>query len=200
MKKIFSLLVMCLVMIGSVAVAQERQVRLPNRPNTRRNVENFVGHASMEHGYWCAIEVDGGSSVMINKDNVPFAGLQYIGGYRFSEFFRAGLGVGARYYISDPGVRDRTDSWAFPFFVNLRGNMMTQEVYHTVPYWSISAGVVARDGIMFQPSVGFRTGTLRNAFIMSLGYRYQQMDTRYNGVPKENDNVNCVSITLGYEF
>lgn len=206
MKKILSLLVMALVAMSTVVEAQDREVRLPNRPNTRRNVQNFQPIGGMQQGFWCALEAEVGTSAMPQSRNMQDVGLQFIGGFRVSEMFRVGVGVGFRNYVNDPSVRYRDDAWAFPIFLNLRGNIVTQEVYHAVPFWSLSAGTVVRDGLMIQPKIGVRIGTDRNAFTVALGYRYQQMNTTYDKTVwddpcyNKNDNVNGVSLTLGYEF
>lgn len=200
MKKFFSLLLMVMVTMSSVVVAQDREVILPNRPNTRRNVQNFQPIGSMQHGFWAALEAELGTTAMPQSRNMQSAGLQVIAGYRVSEFFRMGVGIGFRNYVNDPGVRDRGDAWAFPIFAHLRGNIVTQEVYHAVPFWSLSAGAAVRDGIMFQPNIGVRFGTDRNAFTLALGYHYQQMNTTYDKQINEKDNVNGVALTLGYEF
>lgn len=200
MKKFFSLLLMVMVTMSSVVVAQDREVILPNRPNTRRNVQNFQPIGSMQQGFWCALEAELGTSAMPQSRNMQSVGLQVIAGYRVSEFFRLGVGVGFRNYVNDPEVRFRDDAWAFPIFAHLRGNIVTQEVYHAVPFWSLSAGAAVRDGLMFQPNIGVRFGTDRNAFTLALGYRYQQMNTTYDLQINEKDNVNGVALSLGYEF
>lgn len=205
MKKILSLLVLVLVTMSSVE-AQQRDVRMPNRPNTRRNVHNYQHIGSMEQGFWCALEAEFGTSAMPQSRNMQDVGLQFIGGYRISEMLRFGLGIGFRNYVNDPGVRYRDDAWSFPIFVNLRGNIVTQEVYHAVPFWSVSAGAAVRDGLMFEPKIGVRFGTPRNAFTLALGYRYQQMNTTYDKKATDdpcynkNDNVNGVALSLGFEF
>jgi len=200
MKKILSILVLALVAMSSVAVAQHREVRMPNRPDTRRSAHNYQHIGGMQQGFWCALEAEFATSVMPQSRNLQDVGLQFIGGYRVSEMFRFGVGIGFRNYVNDPGVRNRDDAWSFPLFVNARGNIVSQEVYHAVPFWSLSVGGVVRDGVMFEPKIGVRFGTDRNAFTVALGYRYQQMNTTYDAKINEKDNVNCVALSLGYEF
>lgn len=199
MKKFLAIFVLALMTMGTVLEAQG-PVRMPRRPDTRRNVHNHHSIPQMEQGFWCAVEFDLASSMMPQSRNMQDMGLQFVGGYRISEFLRLGLGVGFRNYINDPGVRDRDDAWAFPLFFNARGNIVTQEIYHAVPFWSLSVGSATRDGMMVQPNIGVRFGTPRNAFTAAIGYRFQQMNTTYDCKINERDAVNFLALTLGYEF
>ena len=200
MKKLFAFLAVAFTCVTALS-AQTREVRMPNQPKGRPEYHSI---SQMEQGFWCAIEADLATSVMTQSRNMQSVGLQFVGGYRVSEFLRLGVGVGFRNYVNDNDVRYRDDAWAFPVFVNARGNISSQWFYHAVPFWSLSTGAAIRDGFFLQPNIGVRFGTQRNAATLQLGYRLQQMNTTYglndNALYNKNDNVNMVALTLGYEF
>lgn len=178
-----------------------RQVRMPEEKGLGVKVTDY---SEVQKGFFAAAELAGGYSLEINKKNVGFTELDLIGGYRFCDYLRIGLGLGGRYYIG--GHNFCTHEWALPLFVNLRGNFIPNNYYSVVPFWTVDAGTTFPDGFMVRPSIGVRIGQPRSAFVVSLGYmgqtlRLEKQDLQA-GVEnsRERKFYSFITLKLGYEF
>ncbi len=156
----------------------------------------YVDYEDNDKGFWWAAELSGGPSVFYEKANLGHTQLAIVGGYRFNDFIRAGIGLGARYYIDNKKVRAKSNAWSFPIYANLRGNFMPQDVRRVVPYWSVDVGGTIRDGFFFSPTLGVRFGGKRSNMLVGISYTGQTMDTKW-----ESDKmVSLLSAKIGYEF
>lgn len=183
------------------SLAQENMVtRLPE-VNTERIQKNY---SEAEKGFWIAAEAVGGYSCRLFNSNFGLAEIDVTAGYRFSEYARAGLGFGARYYFDNPHVRFYSSEWAFPVYANIRGNIIPTNYRTTVPYYSFDVGGTIRDGFMIRPTVGLRIGQPRSAFLIGLTYTGQSLksfrwDYDETRCPSRRF-VSFISLKLGYEF
>lgn len=189
MKRAIFLFTMLLT-LGNIH-AQERIIKMPDTPSKTHNIAEIDGGS-----YWCAIEIGGGSTAMENKKNVAMAGASYVGGYRFNQYLKVGIGLGVLYYPNSSNVRATGNHLAMPLFINARGNILSDEIRRTVPYWSVNAGTSFPDGLFMSPSVGLRIGEKRNAFLISIGYTLRHLKS-YN---ENNSNYSGALLKLGYEF
>ena len=69
MKKLF----LSLLFIGATMSvnAQYRDVKLPDAPKQT----NYRNYEAEDKGFWCAVELEGGSSVMVHEPNMPYVNL-----------------------------------------------------------------------------------------------------------------------------
>lgn len=97
-------------------------------------------------------------------------GLSFINGYRFNQFIRIGIGLAFRYYIPAinkdyqvydkiPGLYEPKNAnfevedtregsqykyhgapWAIPLFIDIRGNLISNDTRMCVPYWAFDIG------------------------------------------------------------
>ena len=81
-------------------------------------------------------------------------------------------------------------------FVNAHGNILSDNIRRTIPYWSTNIGTSLPDGFFLTPSVGLRIGEKRNAFLVSIGYTLRHLKV----FPKHTSNYSGVLLKLGYEF
>jgi hypothetical protein len=182
-----------MLLFGVGQTMAQNDVRLPQRPN--RPAYHY--HTQSDNGFWCAIEAQGGSSVIFDKKNAVRAGVSVLGGYMVNEFFKLGLGLGGSCYLTHNDVlRDNDVAWTVPVFVDLRGNFGSQEVRNCVPYWSMDFGAVVNDGVFFSPTIGLRFGEKRNSWLLGLNYTISQID---NKKPYPS-SVSFVSLKAGFEF
>lgn len=188
-KKIIIVLLMLGVYIS--ASGQERAIGIPELPSMIRNIadEGIVK-------YWCVIEVGGGSTAMENMKNIAMLGTSFVGGYRFNQYLKVGAGLGILYYPNNSNVRDTKGHLSMPLFVNARGNILSDDIRCTVPFWSVNIGVTIPDGIFFTPSVGLRIGEKRNAFLVGVSYTYRHLKS----YPGSTNNYSGALLKLGYEF
>lgn len=173
-----------------------------NIPDPTNN-NNHKDYMLENQGFWCAGELIGGLSCNTNGKNAQLVELDFVGGYRFNEYIRVGLGVGARYYINNSSLRYKSNAWAMPIFANVRGNIMSTESRTIVPYYSVDLGGTIRDGFMFRPTIGVRFGEPRSAFTVGLSYMGQSMAqfTYDNSKKVANQKfTSFVALKLGYEF
>ncbi len=185
------LLVFSMAVTSLTLCAQD--VTLPERPQNRRNYRDY---SLEESGYWTAIEGTVGSTAMFNRKNMPFGGVSWINGYRFSEFLRVGIGIGFKYHLNNDKVKSSSIPWSFPIFADVRGNIVSQQDRSSVPYWSVDLGGEIRGGLYFTPTIGYRLGMSRSCFLLGIGYKFTQSDTWRKG----NEGLNSIVIKLGYEF
>ena len=59
---------LCLMLLSATVSlkAQYREVKLPDAPKHT----NYKDYSSTDKGFWCAVELEGGSSVMVNSTNL----------------------------------------------------------------------------------------------------------------------------------
>lgn len=85
------------VLLALPSFGQYRDVRMPEQPKG----SNYRDYTSQEQGFWCAVETEGGSSIMEHKTNMQYVNLTFTGGYRINEFLRLGVGFGGRMYVNN---------------------------------------------------------------------------------------------------
>lgn len=188
MKRLFSIIVACAVMVCVSA-----QTRMPKigKDNSQKS------YSEMNTGFWISADVEGGASLRISKKNSAIAGLNISGGYRFSEYLKVGVGFGGRYYFNNDALRYNSFEMSFPLYATVRGNFIPGEYRAVVPYYSFDMGGAIRDGFMIRPTIGIRVGEFtRNAFLIGLTYTGQEMRM----CNKENKMISFLSLGLGYEF
>ena len=82
MKK--AMLMMLLAVCTCTIQAQQREVKLPPKPQQH----GYRDYSTQDKGFWCAVEVDGGSSIMVGSRNMQYVNLTYTAGYRLNEYLR----------------------------------------------------------------------------------------------------------------
>lgn len=192
MKKVILLLVVLLS--GVIVNAQNRDIRIPTEGGDDLNTKVYTEYNT---GFFAAAELSTGMSLNgKGSRNWGFGEFDVVGGYRFSEYFRAGIGLGARYYFHLKGCRNTSHNWGMPLFLNLRGNFIPTGYRDVVPFWSFDFGTTFPDGIMVRPAVGLRIGQKRSAFTISIGYLGQHLKSR----PHTPEFYSGITLKLGYEF
>lgn len=187
-----------------------RQVKMPTEQGEASPVQN--DYETYQTGFFMSGEAATGWSLDSGRDNMGFTEVAATGGYRFSEYLRVGLGIGARVYYHDD-ARYSAHHWGMPLYVNLRGNFIESGYRNAVPFWSVDCGATFPDGFMVRPMVGVRVGQERSAFVASIGYMGQQIRQAGDAKPVQGeqgiemyeidpDHTFCSFITLklGYEF
>lgn len=163
-------------------------------------------YSSFRSGFFFAVEARSGISMNFGKNdkNIGFAEVNIVGGYRFNQYLRVGLGLGPRYYIKSSNLRYAASDWAMPLYLNVRGNFIPQDYRQIVPYYSFDIGGTFPDGFMMRPTIGIRVGEPRSAFLLGLSYVGQNLrssEVTTDGQLKVTRNfTSMVAITLGYEF
>lgn len=178
-----------------------REIKMPTE--TGLGVKSNDYH-QFQKGFFASAEVSTAFSIHPNTKNVGLTELDIVGGYRFCDFLRVGLGLGGRLYFNAAELR--THDWALPLFVNVRGNFIPNAYNTVVPFWSFDIGTTFPDGFMIRPTVGIRVGQPRSAFIASLGYLGQNL--RINKISEASEIAparqhkfyNFITLKLGYEF
>ena len=185
------LIILCAICLSWASVhAQEREIRMPDEPVRRTNI------AEVDRGYWCSIELGGGSTTMEGMKNVAMAGVAFTNGYRFNQYLKVGAGIGVLYYPNNSNVRDTKHHLAMPLFVNARGNILSDEIRRVVPYWSVNVGTTLPDGLFLTPGVGLRIGEQRSAFLIGINYTFRHLKAQ----PERTEDYSGVMLKLGYEF
>lgn len=170
-----------------------------NKPTSHKDYSTF------NTGFWCAVELQGGYSLNLSKKNVGMTELDVVGGYRFNQYAKVGLGFGGRYYFNNNDVRYSSVKWAFPLYLNVRGNFISDEYRSVVPYYSMDLGTAFRDGVFFRPTVGIRVGSERSAFLLGLSYMGQQLKCFKTNADTGNKlahkkYTSFITLKVGYEF
>lgn len=196
--KIFALIGAVLLSGSSMAYGQENQVkRIPKKGGSD---ETTMSITDFNKGFWCAVEASVGASVRFGKgkdSNAGFGEADFIFGYRGSEHFMIGPGVGVRYYFPNDHLRRERSNFSFPIFLDIRGNFLSHAYRNIVPYYSIDAGAAIRDGVFWRPTVGMRFGSNRNAFMLGISYTGQMMKV----IGEEGRGyISFVSVKFGYQF
>lgn len=194
MKKTLFTLVMTATAICSFAQnEQERSIKMPEVPKQHQ----FTEFSLKEKGYWWSADISIGSSLTFHEKNLLTTGVNFVNGYRFNDYLKIGIGVGAQYHaVHNDAIRNSDIKWSMPIFVNVRGNFTSQEVREIVPYWSVDIGGVIRDGFMFTPSFGCRMGEQRSAFLLGVGYSLRTIDAKEGYAKTRSYAV----LKIGYEF
>lgn len=194
MKKICFLLAALLTSISSVICAQDHNPSGVTLPPVEKD-QDLTDYTKNDTGFWISGQLLGAYSLRTHHTNRPLTELNVTGGYRFNEYLRVGIGFGARTYFGNDALRERSSSWAFPLFANVRGNIIPTGYRNVVPYYSLDLGGVIQDGFMWRPTIGIRVGQPRSAFLLGLTYIGQ--------CGKFVDNCKYSSflgLTLGYEY
>lgn len=216
MKKIVLMLLFAAGLAVISASAQENQIkRLPDenyyseQTQSNKNVKSNtikpeVNLLDKDNGFWWSAELSAAYSCRILHSNFGFAELDATAGYRFNEFARLGFGIGARCYFDNNKVRYNKDSWGFPIYVNVRGNLISTAQRDFVPYYSVDMGGTVRDGFLMRPTIGVRIGQNRSAMLVGLSYVGQHLKSfDYNNAGqliKKGRFVSFISLRVGYEF
>lgn len=189
-KAIWSLL---LLTLATIVQAQDRIIKMPEAPKQSKYTEFSL----KEKGYWWSADVAVGPALAFREKTLLTTGVNFVNGYRFDDFLRVGIGIGAQYHaLHNNDIRDTDIKWTMPIFLNARGNFVSQGVREIVPFWSVDLGGVIRDGFMFTPSIGARIGAQRSAFLISLGYSLRTIDAKEDHAKTRN----YIVLKLGYEF
>lgn len=194
MKKFITFLLLSVSLIASAQQSQQRDVKMPTESNLG---EKFTDYTKLNSGFFCVAQVSTAYTLNPSPRSFGFSDVSGIAGYRFNQYLRAGVGIGARYYYSVGDYRNMSHKFGLPLFLDLRGNFIPDAYRDVVPFWSIDLGATFPDGVMFRPSVGIRVGEPRSAFVLSLGYVGQKIRT-FSGEKK--DFTSGISLSLGYEF
>lgn len=161
-------------------------------PSTAKN--GYVDYRKSSGRFFFAAELQAAYAITPLTSAGFATDFNVVGGARFNEYVRVGLGVGARYNINGSQFRskDITSDWSFPIFVNVRGNIISEEYRDAVPYYSLDAGYTIGDnGFMIRPSLGYRFGIPYSAFLVAVTYCGQMSGGNF---------LSFVGIKLGYEF
>lgn len=172
--------------------AQYRDVKLPEKPK----MTGYKNYEREDKGFWCAVEAEGGSSVMVHSTNMQYVNMSFTGGYRLSEFLRLGAGLGVRMYVNNADVRDTDNKFGIPIFANARGNFISAYDRDGVPYWSFNIGGITNDGFFASPTIGYSFGGLRNNFLVGVNYTI----TCFRNSQKDDVAYSYFGLKVGYEF
>lgn len=175
-----------------VANAQYREVRLPDAPKQK----NYRNYNADDKGFWCSVDFEGGSSVMVHSPNMQYINLAWTGGYRLNEYLRVGAGIGVRYYVHNGYVRDTDNDFGVPIFANVRGNFISAYDRDGVPFWSFNIGGITKEGFFASPTFGYSFGGLRNNLQVGISYTI----TSFKNYNKTDMAYSYFSLKVGYEF
>ncbi|MBO7643459.1 MAG: hypothetical protein J6S62_00645 [Bacteroidales bacterium] len=180
MRKLITILAFALLMVPAFA-QNHTDYRLPDEPNRAK----YIDFPSLDKGLWFAVQLTPAYSTLEGPYTVQ---ADFIAGYRTGEFFKVGAGVSPKYSAAE--------GFAIPVFLDLRGNLISQESRMAVPYWNLDAGYTfgSYKGLYVSPTVGVRVGMPRNNFIAGLTYILQQMG------PGGFTPSHSVGLRIGYEF
>lgn len=188
-------------LVVAFAVSATAQLNEVNRLPEVNGSDIQKDYSENVKGYWMAVEASGAYSCRLFNSNFGYTELDAVMGYRFNEYFRGGVGFGARYYFDNDEVRVTGAEWAFPIFANARGNFIPTKYRSVVPFYSFDIGGTVRDGFMVRPSVGLRIGRERSAFLVSIGYSGQDISTYSKSTgDRTRKFVSFVNMKIGYEF
>ncbi len=154
-----------------------------------------------DKGWWCAVEIHAGMVWYRPKTYEGLWGLTFTNGYRFSEYFRLGVGFGVSILQYDYNYVGQFPYKIFtlevPFFMNMRGNLFSQKERKCVPFWNVDIGYLIVRKFMFDVGIGIRAGGIRNNFVLSVNYIGRMVEPHYN---QESKFSNGILMKLGYEF
>lgn len=164
-------------------------------------------YSKFDKGFFFATELQGGYSLTGNgAKGLGLAAVNLTVGYRFSQYLRAGIGFGPRFYYDnhnkggyDGLMRNASGKVGLALYVNVRGNFIPSDYRTIVPYWSFNLGGTFPDGFLANPTVGVRIGEKRSAFLLGLGYAMQGIRNKKDTEIKHNA-TSFLMLNLGYEF
>lgn len=179
-----------------ISFAQQREITLPEVPNRGK----YVDYSVKQKGWWCAAQLSG--ALATTGDNL-YAGvfqLDFVNGYRFSEYFKVGVGFSPRIYAAgnDFPLDDNKllfGIYSLPVYVDFRGNFISQEDTMFAPYWNIDLGYAINEGLYFSPCVGLKFCGIRHNFLVGINYTLQG-----HNAGDFNKPINLIGIRVGYEF
>ena len=181
------------VQIGST------EVKTPKEPKGAQ----YVDYSDLDKGWWCAAEAHIGGLWYDEDYGTGIFSLTFTNGYRFSEYLKIGVGIGARYNLNnDPdytlyrNIHKIKAPMSVPLFVNLRGNIISQKSRMCVPFWNADIGYAILDNFFFNAGVGFRVGAKRNNFAMSANFIGQMVNYKLG----DTDFGSGILLKIGYEF
>ena len=178
MRKLIAILAFGLMMIPALA-QNHTGYNLPEEPKRAK----YIDFPSQDKGLWFAAQVT--PAIGFDRARGLWAYADLIAGYRTGEFFKVGLGI-------SPGF-NQVSGFTLPVYVDLRGNIISQESRMAVPYWNVDLGWAFHTaGVYFSPTVGARIGMPRNNLLLGLTYIMQH--SIYSGV------FSAVGVRIGYEF
>ena len=179
MKKILMVISFALMLMPCFA-QNHKDYKLPDVPNRGK----YIDYPSQDKGLWFAVQAT--PALGLGSAAGLWASADFIAGYRTGEFFKVGLGISPRV--------DGIAGFALPLYLDLRGNIISQESRMAVPYWNIDAGwTFFENGFYASPTVGVRVGMPRNNLIAGLTYIFQHSAIPYG-------NFSAVGLRIGYEF
>ncbi|MCM1290422.1 MAG: hypothetical protein NC207_00625 [Bacteroides sp.] len=198
MKKLFciALTAIFLMTVPVVAFSQQKQIKMPTEHNEGVRYSDYTTY---ERGFFCAAEA--GAAYMIESVQKPvISEIDFVGGYRYNEFFRAGIGIGVRHFAEAGKVRHAPGRFGMPLYLDIRGNFIPTAYRDVVPYYSFDIGTSFPDGMMIRPGVGLRIGQDRSAFLVSLSYLGQDIRTINSDGKIDRKFMSGISLKVGYEF
>ena len=172
--------------------AQNRDVKLPDTPKQAP----YKNYDMEDRGFWCAIDLEAGSSTMFHHKNMQYTNLAATSGYRLSEFLRFGAGVGLRYYPNNAEVKEKDDKFGVLYYANVRGNFLPSYERDGVPYWSVNVGTISTEGAFVSPTLGYSMGGLRNNIQVGLCYTLSY----FRNHRLKTEAYNYFGLKVGYEF
>ncbi|MBR4809377.1 MAG: hypothetical protein IK031_03750 [Bacteroidales bacterium] len=183
MRKLIAVAAFVLMMVPALA-QNHTDYKLPDEPKRAK----YVDFPSQDKGLWFAVQVTPALG------NGFFAQADLIAGFRAGEFFRVGAGVSPQFGAADPV--SGANGFSLPVYLDLRGNIISQESRMAVPYWNLDAGYsfMHNTGLYLSPTVGVRVGMPRNDFIA--GLTYMLFEPKGAGFTP----IHAVGLRLGYEF
>ncbi|MBR5905752.1 MAG: hypothetical protein IKZ51_04780 [Bacteroidales bacterium] len=155
---------------------------------------------SLDKGFWFALQASGSPAFCGNSSQAFYGQVDFITGYRVSEFFKFGIGFSPRMVFTyskysmgfPPGWLSKDlDILAY---LDLRGNFASQRTRKAVPYWNIDLGYKPLYGAFASPTLGYRFGGPRKNFLVGVTYTYQHIFGELN-LP-----VHSAGLKLGFEF
>lgn len=167
MKRIVLLLLAAVSVLS--ASAQYRDVKLPEKPKQ----EGHRNYLAENKGFWFTVDLEGGSSIMSATPNMQYVAATAAAGYRFSQYLRVGIGLGAKYYVHNAYVRNTDNKVGVPLFANVRGNFISAYDRDGVPFWSVNIGGLTHEGFFASPTIGYSFGGMRNNFLIGISYTIQ---------------------------
>lgn len=175
--------------------SQNRTITLPDRPKRGQ----YVDYSIKDSGWWCAAQLNGGVASTTDAHYSAVYQVDFVNGYRFSEFLKVGIGVSPRLYGGGNGFPLREDGrsivYSLPIYVDLRGNIISQADTMFAPYWNVDLGYSINEGIYLSPCVGMKFGGIRHNFIVGISYGLQGHKTESYNKP-----IHLLGLKAGYEF
>ena len=182
----FALMLLPATLMGQ---AKHSGYTLPDQPKRAK----YIDFPSLDQGLWFAAQATG-AMAFGKSASFPIAQVDLIGGYRFNEFIKLGLGISPRLALAGaPGYGFSGEAVSLPVYLDVRGNVISQESRMSVPWWSVDLGYSIPEGFYASPTVGVRVGGPRNNFIAGVTYIFQS-------VAAANTSYHAVGLRLGYEF